>query len=96
MQVYEEERVNVVPCSLVVTEQHLVTCQENLPTSASAGSGDVRILSCAAIQDLTSFTVDSQHRDWCMLVSVLFHSSFNCSNVVSARNTIQIVISKIF
>ncbi|PSN50559.1 hypothetical protein C0J52_03512 [Blattella germanica] len=37
--VYEEEKINVVPSSLVVTERHLVTCQETFPSSASSGSG---------------------------------------------------------
>ncbi|XP_069698752.1 pleckstrin homology domain-containing family M member 2 isoform X2 [Periplaneta americana] len=52
--VYEEERVATVPCSLVLTERHLVTCKEQ----------PLRVLACAAIQDLTAFTAG---RSWCVL-----------------------------
>jgi hypothetical protein len=64
VQVYEEEQVQVMHCSLVVTKHHLVTCLERLP-----GCGQVRTLARAAIQDLTAFTVDPVGHSWCVLVS---------------------------
>ncbi|XP_021914411.1 pleckstrin homology domain-containing family M member 2 isoform X2 [Zootermopsis nevadensis] len=60
--VYEEEKVQTMYCSLVVTECHLVTCLEKFP-----GSRQAQILSCAAIQDLTAFTIDSMEHSWCVV-----------------------------
>ena len=78
MQVYEEEQVQVMHCSLVVTKHHLVACLERLP-----GCGQVRTLARAAIHDLTAFTVDPVGHGWCVLVSCSSHHRLAfCSTTV--------------
>ncbi|XP_067006211.2 pleckstrin homology domain-containing family M member 2 isoform X2 [Anabrus simplex] len=59
---YESEQVDTVPCSLILTSNHIVMCQESFP------SGDVKTLVCAAITDMTMFGfVAVPQQSWCVL-----------------------------
>ncbi|XP_033606940.1 pleckstrin homology domain-containing family M member 2 isoform X2 [Cryptotermes secundus] len=60
--VHEEGQAQTMCCSLVVTTHHIITCLERF-----AGCAQVQTLSCAAIQDLTAFTVESLEHSWCVL-----------------------------
>ncbi|XP_063223989.1 pleckstrin homology domain-containing family M member 2 [Bacillus rossius redtenbacheri] len=59
--VYESERPETVPCSLLLTSQYVLACREPFPC------GPVHVLACAAVKDIVAFGLASDDQSWCIL-----------------------------
>lgn len=72
-QLYNNEANYTQACTLLLSNQHILTMREKFPNGSNLTATDFKAqaLSCANISDLTAFRIPLAEQSWCILVSFI-------------------------